>query len=188
MRKAKINKSIHEHARRYFADAAISEHQWRDRAITRFFPMFRVLEISPGSVSSFWTYVSSGTWKVKHANAGLTEFSIITGTPDSRQVQLLAMNAVYYMDHHLQLGDSYAIGDPWVDGSKCDHMLISLPYPYGQDWEVCNLDKGHLHIYWLLPITNAEHEYKVKNGAEALEELFERKGLEFWKTDRKSVV
>ncbi len=183
-----MHQSIREHAYGYFADATINEHQWRDRTMTQFFPNFRVLEISPGSNSRFWTYVSSGTGKVKHANDRLTEFSIITGTQDFRQVQLLGMNAVYYMEHHLELGDSYAIGDPWVDGSKCDHMLISLPYPYGQDWEICNLENEHLHIYWLLPITNAEHDYKVKNGAEALEELFEKVGLEFWKTDRQSVV
>ncbi len=188
MSKAKIDQSIREHARGYFADATINEHQWLDRTITRFFPKFRVLEISPGSVSNFWTYVSAGAWKVKQENSGLTEFSIITETQDLRQVELLAMNAIYYMDHHLELGDSYAIGEPWAEGSKCDHMLISLPYPYGQDWEMCNLDNGHLHIYWLLPITNPEHDYKVKNGVEALEELFEKVGLEFWKTDRRSVV
>jgi Suppressor of fused protein (SUFU) len=188
MSKAKIHQSIREHAQGYFVDATISEHQWRDRTIRRFFPQFRVLEISPGSVCNFWTFVSSGGHKTKHKNAGLTEFMIITEKPDLRQIQLLGMNAVYYKDHYLEPGDSYAIGEPWVAGSRCDHILISLPYPYGQDWEICGLENGHLHIYWLLPITSEEHEYKVKNGAEALEELFERKGLEFWKTGRKSVV
>jgi hypothetical protein len=60
--------------------------------------------------------------------------------------------------------------------------------PYGQDFELCAIGDGHLHIYWLLPITEREHDYKVENGADALEEVVETKRLEYWKTKRKSVI
>jgi hypothetical protein len=30
------------------------------------------------------------------------------------------------------------------------------------------IGNGHLHIYWLLPIAEREHDYKVQNGADAL--------------------
>ena len=153
-----------------------------------FYPDFRALEIEPGPVAGNWNYVSSGTWEVAQEGAGLIESTIITDQPNLRQIQLLTMNHVYHRDENLMVGSTYAIGEPWVEGSNCTHMLVSLPYPYGLDFELCAIGDGHLHIYWLLPITEKEHDYKVQNGADALEEVFETKGLECWKTKRKSVI
>ena len=47
-------------------------------------------------------------------------------------------------------------------------MLVSLPYPFGPELEVCQLPDGELHVLWLLPITLAEREFKVREGLEAL--------------------
>ena len=188
MNNEEINRSLCEHARSYFAGHNVSERQWKDGPILELLPQFRVLEIGPGPRNNLWTYTSVGTWEVQHEDTGLVEFMIIAEKQNLRHVKLLAMNAVYYMDHILQLGDTYPIGAPWVRGSRCDHMLVSLPYPYGPDWEICNFADGHIHIYWLLPITSAEHDYKIEHGVEALEALFEKKGLEYWKIHRKSVV
>lgn len=38
------------------------------------------------------------------------------------------------------------IGEPWVPGSTCDHLLISLPYLHGPDLEHCTLPGGHARI------------------------------------------
>jgi len=185
---SKRSQEIHDHVQRFFAGHKVNERQWAGTYVSDLYPDFRVLEIEPGPVAGNWNYVSSGTWEVAQEGAGLKEFTIITDRPNLRQIQLLTMNHVYHRDENLMVGSTYAIGEQWVEGSNCTHMLVSLPYPYGPDFEICAIGDGHLHIYWLLPITEREHDYKVQNGADALEEVFETKGLEYWKTKRKSVI
>jgi hypothetical protein len=41
---------------------------------------------------------------------------------------------------------------------------------------------------WLLPITKAEREFKVANGLEALESLFEERKLRYWDPHRPSAT
>ena len=52
----------------------------------------------------------------------------------------------------------------------------------------CHLPEGHLHVLWLLPITAAEREFKLRAGVEALEQRFDDCGLEYWDPQRVSVV
>lgn len=48
-----------------------------------------------------------------------------------------------------------------------------MPYPFGADAPVCKLPKGDLvKFYQMLPLYDNEMNYKVSNGAEALEKLF----------------
>jgi hypothetical protein len=67
-------------------------------------------------------------------------------------------------------------------------MLVSLPYPFGPELEICNLNDRHIHLLWLLPITEDERDFKVEHGQEALEQLFDESRLEYWRDDRESVV
>ena len=50
------------------------------------------------------------------------------------------------------------------------------------------LSNDHVHFLWLLPITQSEREFCKQHGASALEEAFERAGLEYWQVERESVV
>src|SRR5919106_2061901 len=81
-----------------------------------------------------------------------------------------------------------SIGAPWLDDSACDHLLVSVPYPYGPDLEVCAWQRGHARLLWLLPITEAERDYRATNGLEALEARFDEHAIEFWDPRRPSVV
>ena len=51
------------------------------------------------------------------------------------------------------------------------------------DWEV-----GHARILWLLPITEAERDFKAANGLEALEQRLEAARIDFWDPARPSTV
>jgi len=87
------------------------------------------------------------------------------------------MTAYYHAGppiQHLDLGHTVPIGEPWLPGSSCDHLLVSLPYPFGPDLESCSWDGGHARLLWMLPITDAEREYKTQNGLDALEERLEQ--------------
>ena len=83
---------------------------------------------------------------------------------DLRHVELLTMTAYYHHTDGLGLGHTFPIGEPWLSGSACDHMLVSLPYPFGPGLEVCCLGEQNLRLSWLLPITKAEREFKAEHG------------------------
>ncbi|GAA2878343.1 hypothetical protein HD593_011091 [Nonomuraea rubra] len=91
---------------------------------------------------------------------------------------------------HQRLDHSHVvpIGRPWVADSACDRYLISLPYPFGPDFEVCAWDGGHARILWLLPIIKGERDLLVNAGLEALEALFDEKEIDYLDPRRPSVV
>jgi hypothetical protein len=68
------------------------------------------------------------------------------------------MEAALHADkrYRLRAGSAVNIGRPWMDGSGADHLLVSLPYPYGPALETCELGERHVRFLWLVPITAAE--------------------------------
>ena len=80
------------------------------------------------------------------------------------------------------------VGEPCFDGSTCDVFLVSRPYPFGPELEICSLTDDHIHVLWLLPITQSERAFCQQQGIDALEARFDEVGLEYWKLDRAPVV
>ncbi|MEW1779993.1 suppressor of fused domain protein [Streptomyces sp. NPDC086777] len=102
------------------------------------------------------------------------EFVMTAHVRDRRFVEPMAMIAYYHCGgHQLDLEHSLPIGEPWVPGSDCDHLLISLPYLHGPDLEHCPLPGGHARILWPLPVTTAEIEFRRRHGPDALEQLLD---------------
>lgn len=101
--------------------------------------------------------------------------------PDPRFADLIAMTAHYHCGprhgHLLDVGHSLPVGEPWVPGSACDHILVSLPYLHGPDLEVCHLPGGHARLLWLLPVTSSEIAFRREHGTEALERRFDEAGI-----------
>lgn len=71
------------------------------------------------------------------------------------------MNVYYHRGGRLGLGRTVPIGEPWLPGSRCDHYLVSLPYPFGPDLQVCHIGDLHVDFLWLLPITRAGRDLLV---------------------------
>lgn len=103
-------------------------------------------------------------------------------------MELLAMTVFYNSGGKLGLAHTLPIGEPWLPGSACDHLLISLPYPYGPELQTCHVGDRHVEFLWLLPISDAERDFKVAWGLEALESRFDEARLRYWQADRASVV
>ncbi len=80
------------------------------------------------------------------------------------------------------------IGEPWLPGSACDYFVISLPYPFGADLETSHVGDRHVDFLWLVPITEAERDFKVTHGLEALEQRFEDAALRYWDPYRSSLA
>jgi hypothetical protein len=180
--------ALAEHVRRNFPGRAIEAFTWESGPILRQNPHFRVLRIAPAHESDVWTYASIGAWAATEDQGRGLEFVIATRAQDPRAVELLAMITYYHRGGKLGLGHTFPIGEPWLPGSRCDHLLVSLPYPWGPDLETCHVGDRHVDFLWLVPITKQERDFKAANGLEALESLFEDRGLKYWDPDRISHV
>ncbi|MER6029911.1 hypothetical protein [Streptomyces sp. NPDC001851] len=106
-------------------------------------PDLRVLVVDPGPRSASWAYVTAGCWAAMEKDGHGLEFVMTARVRDRRFIDLMAMIACYHCGgHQLDLEHSMPIGEPWVPGSTCDHLLISLPYLHGPGLEHCPLPGG----------------------------------------------
>ncbi|WP_031154013.1 suppressor of fused domain protein [Streptomyces xanthophaeus] len=180
-RRRQATADLETHVRSFFAGHAVTVDDYdlgfgRRGAV----PGLRILTVSPGPRADSWAYVTAGCWSTgetgENGGHGL-EFVLTAPARDERFADLLAMTAYYHAGHRLDLGHSLPIGEPWLAGSHCDHLLISLPYLHGPGLEQCPLQDGHARILWLLPVTAAEMAYRREHGHEALEQLFDEQGM-----------
>ncbi|MCL9780965.1 suppressor of fused domain protein [Vibrio sp. S4M6] len=183
-----LNEQVLNHYCDFFQGHEHEIFSWYAGPVLEAIPQFRVFRASPGSEIDLWVYGTIGVSSIEHPDSGRLEFVMLSDEENPRCVELLAMVAYYHQTRNVKLGFSLSIGQPWISNSMCDHLLLSLPYPFGPDLEICNLKDGHAHVYWLLPITENESAYKVKHGLDALEGIFEEQELSYWEVDRKSVV
>lgn len=161
---------------------------WGMGPIKEAVPSFQVFRAKPGPQINLWSYASIGASSLWHHSSGLLEFIVHSPIESPKLVETMAMITHYHSNHNLGFGHTLPIGESWLGDSKCDHWLVSKPYPLGPEFEICDLANQHVHVAWLLPITEQEKEFKVQNGLEALEQLFDDRELEFWDVDRCSVV
>ncbi|WP_256726963.1 suppressor of fused domain protein [Streptomyces acidiscabies] len=145
----------------------------------------RVLTVSPGPRVDSWSYVTVGCSDEEHT--GLRREFVMTGhVRDERFVDLMTMLATYHRTGHpLDVGHSLPIGEPWLPGSRCDHLLISVPYSHGPALEHA---PALTRILWALPVTPEEIAYRRAHGTEALEQLFDDHALLPTDPHRESVV
>ena len=183
-----IRAAFEPHLRNFFEGHTIDAVTWPRGPIETVLPGFKVMRIAPGPKSALWTYVSNGASRVTRPACGVLEFVLQSPDENSRYVELVTMTAHYHATRGLDVGHTLPIGEPWVPASNCTALLVSRAYPYGPSFEVCKFPEGHLHIYWLLPITEAERQFKISRGMEELETLFEERKLAYWVPDRGSVV
>jgi hypothetical protein len=151
-------------------------------------PGFHVLEFSPHQKRNMFCYCTAGM-SADRLDDNLIELVVYAPRADIALVELLTVCA----SHHrnvlpLNIHHTVNIGQPWLGDSKCDDAFISLPYLDGQELEFFNFDSNEIHCYWLIPITEKERDYKIENGYQALEQLFEEKQIDYLDPDRKSLV
>lgn len=149
-------------------------------------PGFRVRRIAPVRTTDPWVYVTVGASESSDGDG--VEFLILSPSESPRHVETLAMVASFHASYPLSIGQTVNIGRPWMDGSAADHLLVSLPYPYGPKLEHCDAPGRHMQLLWLVPITEAEARYIRERGLEALEQLLEQGNVDVIAPGRGSVT
>ena len=127
-------------------------------------------------------YLTVGASRILDAPGYGLEFCLQAREPSIAHVELMAMVAFLHSDpdHRLWIGHTMNIGRPVVEGSSLDRLLVSLPYPYGENFEFVHLADGkHARILWLLPIYAAEEAFVHRDGLERLEERFDAMELDY---------
>jgi hypothetical protein len=174
----------------FWPDRVHEEFVWTLSPIGRSLPRFRVRRIAPANRRDPWVYVTVGAWEATADDAHGTEFLLLSPSEDARHVELLSMVANFHADarYRLTVGSTTNIGRPWMDGSAADHLLVSLPYPYGPALELCQLRERHVRFLWLVPITAAEADLVRSQGLEALERLLEQSKVDVISPKRRSLA
>jgi hypothetical protein len=115
---------------------------------------------------------------------------LLSPNESALHVELLAMVTNFHADerYRLALGQTINIGRPWVEGSSCASLLVSLPYSLGSAFEFCDGGEPEIRYLWLVPVTAAEADFLNRNGLEALERRFEEARINAVDANRKSVV
>ena len=181
--------AIESHLRHGFPGQRVVVQGWRTDAMSA--PHVRVLRVDPESRGGLWLHVSSGaSLPAEGAPAGPqgSEFVLVTPFKTLRAVELLAMVVYFHGVQELSVGDTVSVGEPWLPGSTCGHLLVSNPYLLADELWALPLPGRTVNFRWVIPITAKERAYAAERGLEALEQRFEQAGLEYWDPHRQSVV
>jgi len=148
---------------------------------------FRVCEFAPSAERSMWTYATLGM------SLGMSddpiEIHIVSPVQERSLVELLTAIAHYHRTGaRLGVGHTINFGRPWLPESGCRFGLISLPYLDGPELEEFGWLDSLVRCLWLIPITEAEREFKKARGLDDLEALFEEKGLDYLNPHRASIT
>src|SRR5262249_48018352 len=87
-------------------------------------PSFSVIRFSPTEEKPYWIFCTLGCFKVDSGHQR-HEFFLLSPTESSQHVLTLSMLANFHADSRYRLGPGNVveIGDPWLPGSSCDHLL-----------------------------------------------------------------
>jgi len=183
-----LNEAVRKHIEGFWPDRPQEEFSWELGPIEARVPGFRVRRVAPVKSSDPWVYLTVGASSVSEEDG--IEFFLLAPSESPRHVETLAMVASFHADsrYRLGLGRTVNIGRPWAEGAVADHLLVSLPYPYGPDLEVCEVDDAQVRILWLVPITEPEARFAFDHGTEELERLFDAAGVDVLRPERASLV
>jgi hypothetical protein len=186
----RIRSAILDHLHGFWPNSSISEENWDKGPSRESVPGFRVLKLKSNTPERPVVYVTEGCFVSEPGEHIRHEFFLMSPCEERQHVETLSMLANLHADERLRLdvGSVVSIGDPWMPGSVCDHLLISIPYPYGPKLEWLRLPDICVRFLWALPITSREAAFAELNGLEPLEQNFDASTVDYLNPFRASVV
>jgi len=180
---------IEEHLTIFWKGRSVVREKVTRGPILRSIPDFSVLRFSQTAESPYWIYCTLGCFQVDSGHERY-EFFLLAPRQSSNHVLTLSMLANFHADpdHQLGPGSIVEIGDPWIRGSSCDHLLMSIPYTFGPKLEWLELADFCVRILWALPITREEAKFARREGLEQLEQRFDNAVVAYLDPARHSVV
>jgi hypothetical protein len=179
--------SVEEHLLGFWRDASVSKRKWTRGPAKDLGHRFVIFEVSPTPQSNnLWVYCTAGSTNSDDVGQ---EFFLVSETASERHVETLTMLSHYHrFEARLGVGHIVKIGRAWTEESKCDQLLISLPYPFGPKLEWLETPKWRCRFLWALPISEREAAFAKENGVERLEQRFDAAKLRYWDPCRVDAV
>lgn len=190
MDKEIIYSALSEHISQFWPTEKKELFTWELGRIKKVLPNFMVLRVTPNTPNEPWVYITHGAWEVENGDIFRYEFFILAPYESPIHVETLAILSSYYLESNnkISVGTCINIGREWIEGSTCKNLLVSLPYPYGPDFENFNSDDVKVKYRWLVPIHDSEKKYLEHSGLEALEQKFDEMEMDFLDPCRPSCV
>jgi hypothetical protein len=185
-----VRSAILDHLQGFWPNSVVVEERWEQGRIEDNIPGFQVLRVKSQTPGRPVIYVTNGCFIVEPTRHIRHEFFLISPSEDRRHVETLTMLATFHADerYKLDVGSVANIGGPWMQSSECDHLLISVPYPYGPKLEWKKLPDICVRFLWALPITPREAAFVELNGYDALEQKFDAAKVDYLNVARSSTV
>ncbi len=178
---------LREHYEQFYGVRGNILH-WQHGSTGKLHEQFFILELPHNNKHEMWTYATVGM-SAEREDEDLVELIVYTSTQDHSIAELLTLAASFHRnDEPLGLHHTVNVGKGMSSTPNCDHGFISLPYLDGEALELFEFGQRTTHVYWFIPITERERDYKIENGCEALEQLFEDKQLNYVDFNRGSLV
>ncbi|MEJ0103910.1 MAG: suppressor of fused domain protein [Bacteroidota bacterium] len=160
----KYNDAVIKHYEKVWGQKG-SPKKWEPGPVKNVAPELEILEFAPSSKRKMWTYATAGMPGIADTNP--LELHLFSPVQTDIHVETLAVIVHFHRTgQKLDIGHTLNIGRPWLPHSKASYGLISLPYLDGPELEWCNVGDRRVRFLWLIPITEAERDYKVKYGGE----------------------
>ncbi|MGK5448633.1 suppressor of fused domain protein [Streptomyces radiopugnans] len=181
--------ALEGHVRRFWDGHIVESAPWDRGPIQERIPRFAVYRVLPKRAGGAWVYVTVGS-SLGGSNPGGIEFFIMSPVAADVHSETLAMVSHYHSfeAHRLTVGSVVNIGRPWMSGSRMDHLLVSLPYPYGPELEWSPSEAGGARFLWLLPIHGSEAAFIRRETLDEFESIMDSKSVNVLDLDREPVA
>jgi hypothetical protein len=180
---------VEQHLKTFWKGRSITQLRIEEGPILDNISEFSILRFSETREKPYWIYSTLGCFQIDSGHERY-EFFLLSPKECPQHELTLSMLAHFHSNsrYRLKLGSIVEIGDPWLPGSTCDHLLISLPYTFGRNLEWLELPDFCVRTLWALPITRSEAEFARREGIESLEQKFDSAMVPYLDPKRHSVV
>ncbi|MFJ3907306.1 suppressor of fused domain protein [Streptomyces vinaceus] len=181
--------ALEQHVRSFWDGHIVESSQWEHGPVLERVPHFTIYQVFPQRAGEAWVYVTSGSSTNRSEGEG-TEFFLMSPVASEVHCETLAMVSHYHSfdSHELSVGSTINIGRPWMPGSRMDHLLVSLPYPYGPTLEWAPPEAGGARFLWLLPIHRSEADFIKRNTVDSFESILDARAVNILDADRDPLV
>lgn len=184
--------ALERHVQEFWDGHIVQEATWQSGPILERVPHFSTRRVLPKRAGEAWVYVTVGCSLPDSdgSDDARTEFFLMSPVASEAHSETLAMVSHFHSfeAHRLGIGSTINIGRPWMPDSPLDHLLVSLPYPYGPDLEWAPSEAGGARFLWLLPIHEREAAFVKRTSLEEFESLMDSAGANVLDPHRKPVV
>jgi hypothetical protein len=181
--------ALERHVRCFWDGHILEAVTWEHGPILERVPRFSTYRVLPLRAGEAWVYVTVGCSLLGPDTEG-EEFFMMSPFADESNSEILAMAGHYhsFANHRLGVGAVMNIGRPWMRDSPMDHLVASLPYPYGPDLEWAPPEAGSARFLWLLPIHQSEAKFIKRETLDEFESLMDSKGVNILDPMRDPIV